>query len=311
MFKLPNLPSPKADIHELADFAELLAWQFGHVSSRDIVAYLGRIDDNDKNIGCEDNEDENTQTLDEVMNEIERRSMACGQEYPFKLERKGTVLRYDVSLEKSQRSLIYRYLLLSTRLNMKNNRVHDSIDGTILLEPLSAHVLRNYLGKEKAKSFVFGTSCDGSFQDRVEYLCQAICEGSGFRNIDEASAQAKDDKLDAVAWVPFSDCLPGQLIVFCQCKTGSNWSEAITELHPEAFIKRWMRDPVIVNPARALCVSEAADRSKWRGHSVYSGILFDRCRMVDFCDDIDGEIEEKIKRWTMAAKSSLNTLFAS
>ena len=74
MFRLPNLPSSQAECHELADFAELLAWDKGSISAREIEAYLGRLGENDHNAGCDDNDDENADEIDEVMNELERRA---------------------------------------------------------------------------------------------------------------------------------------------------------------------------------------------------------------------------------------------
>jgi hypothetical protein len=51
MFKLPGIPSPQAEIHELADFAEWLAWKQGSVSHRQILADLGRLDENEPKRG--------------------------------------------------------------------------------------------------------------------------------------------------------------------------------------------------------------------------------------------------------------------
>lgn len=303
MFKLPNPPSPKAGTHELADFAELLSWVRGSVSEREIVACLGRIDDNDNNVGCTDDDDENAESLDEVMNEIERRVGACGTGYPFHLEMEGSVLRLNDGAQDSTPSIVYLYLLLGTRLNMKDNRIHAEIDGACLLENLSAHVLKNYLGMGRAKAMVFGTSQPGTFEEKVNRLCRELSEGAGFRNLDQAATQANDDKLDAVGWVPFSDGLPGQLIAFAQCKTGSNWRDATAQLQPEAFIKRWMLEPVLVNPLRAYFIAEAADRARWKSDNVCAGVLFDRCRLVDWCD---GVAADDIRRWALAAKNTLS-----
>ena len=125
MFMLPYLPSEKAEHHELADFAELLAWQKGSASAREIIAYLGRLDDNQDNAGCDDNEDETTNELDGVMIELGRRSNACGQGYPFTLELAGSVLRHVPGASEA-RSDVYRYLLLATRLNMKSHSRHKT-----------------------------------------------------------------------------------------------------------------------------------------------------------------------------------------
>ena len=307
MFKLPALPSPQADTHELADFIELLSWELGSTSKREIVAYLGRVDDNDDNEGCDDDDDENSAFLDEVMNEIERRATACGKGYPFCLDLEGTVLRHHTD-DEQEKATVYRYLLMGTRLNMKTNRVHGEIDGTALMEEISAKALQNYLGDLRARSLVFGTAVKGGFSDKVESLCRELCEGVGFESLDECPIDANDDKLDAVAWVPFSDKLPGQLIVFGQCKTGSNWSGLETQLQPAAFIKKWMRGTIVVNPTRAFCVAEAVDRSKWKGTCVIAGILFDRCRLVDFCDNLPPDLLGRIETWTTAAKAAVHVL---
>jgi hypothetical protein len=62
------------------------------------------------------------------MLELERRSDCCGGGYPFELSGMGTVLRDRK--DSSVKSSVYRYLLLSTRLNMQSARVHDDVDGT-------------------------------------------------------------------------------------------------------------------------------------------------------------------------------------
>jgi hypothetical protein len=302
MFKLPGLPSSQAESHELADFAELLAWQKGSVSSREIIAYLGRVDENDNNIGCDDNDDQHGEELDEVMNEIERRAQACGNGYPFALDRQGTVVRY-VGRPTDQRSEIYLYLLLCTRLNMKSNRTHADIDGAALFEQISAEILRLYLGGRRARSLVFGTSAAGAFEDKVNHLCQEIGEGGFYRALDP-KCDANDDKLDTVTWLPFSDKTPCQLVIFGQCKTGSNWAGLTTQLRPDGFIKRWMNTPYLLDPVRAFCISEAANRAKW-SIATYAGLFFDRCRLVDFCEPLNSSLFNRVKAWNSAAKAAI------
>jgi len=304
MFKLPDLPSPQAEIHELADFAELLAWDQGYVSERQILAAMGRIDENDHNVGCDDNDDRNAEGLDEVMNEVERRAAACGNGYPFALEREGTVLRY-LPDDKNTRSDVYRYLLLSTRMNMTDNRTHAKIDGTALLEELAAHALRCYLGQTRSRSIVFGTASEGRFEDKVNNLCNKLGEGGRFRNISGSQVVAQDDKLDAVAWVPFSDKLRSQLVIFAQCKTGSNWGNLVTQLQPDIFIKNWMSEGYLLDPVRAFCISEAEDRSQWFHKQSYAGLFFDRCRIVDFCAELDSNLIKRVKTWYSVAKKTI------
>ena len=302
MFKLPKLPSPRAAMNELADFAEIAAWDCGKVSEREIIAYLGRADDNETNTGVNDDEEVATNFLPLVMNEVERRGISCRNGYPFSLSLEGTVLRYDAKSENSVASSVYRYLLLSTRLNMLKSKVHAGLDGTLLLEYLAAHVLKNYLGA-RGKSFVFGSAESGSFKDKIDRLCNLLQEGVGFRSLDgNAKVNAVDDKLDAVAWAPFSDGTPGQLILVGQCKTGTNWTGLENQLQPDQFAKKWFKRPYfLVTPMRALCLSEEINPTERQKVQIAAGILFDRCRLVDFCDGFDCT---DIDKWTAAAFSS-------
>ncbi|MCA9044342.1 MAG: hypothetical protein KDA69_08480 [Planctomycetaceae bacterium] len=298
MFKLPGHPSRQASVCELADFMELWAMQERLVSCTEVLRYLGRIDENFHNEGCEDDDSDNALVLDDVLNELDRRSKACRGGYPFSLSVEGTRLRHQDSWSKP--SSIYRYLLLSTRLNMLTSKVHGGIDGTELMEVLSAIVLKCYLGKN-ADSLVFGTALSGSFEKRVDTLCKSLGECGGFHPIDPAQVTAKDDKLDAVAWIPFPDEQPGQLIVFAQCKTGTNWQTLSSQLQPEAFGKRWLRRQPLVPPMRAFCVAEVQDPTRWQGACLYAGILFDRCRLVAFSDQV---AIRQFNKWSRAALKS-------
>lgn len=301
MFKLPALPSPRADVHELADFAELLAWQNDSVSAREILAYLGRAGDNEYNEGVDDEDDINADALDDVMIEIDRRSKSCAGGYPFALDLRGTVLRHNPD-DSSERAVVYRYLLLSTRLNMTADKVQADIDGTGLLEEISAAVLRCYLGYTRAQSVVFGTAIGGTFREKVDALCGALGEGGSFEALDPGPVNANDDRLDSVAWVPFSDRRGGKLIIFCQCKTGSSWKDHTTQLQPDAFIQRWMKHrKFLVVPVRAFCVSESTCPTQWGGLVSYAGLLFDRLRLVDFLDRIEPDLLERIRAWNTAA----------
>lgn len=304
MFKLPAMPSARADVHELADFAELLAWQQDSVSAREILAYLGRLGENDFNEGVDDEDDQNADALDEVMGEIDRRSRSCAGGYPFQLDLKGTVVRH-LAADESARADVYRYLLLSTRLNMTAQKVQNGIDGTALLEELSAIVLRCYLGYDRARSIVFGTAVAGGFQEKVTQLCNAIGDGGIFSNVDPGPVDANDDKLDAVAWVPFTDSRRSKLVIFCQCKTGSNWKEHTTQLQPDAFLSRWTSGRRFsLNPVRAFCVSESANPTKWAGLALYAGLLFDRLRLVDFLDQMEDDLLQRIRHWNAAAAAA-------
>lgn len=298
MFKIPGKPSPRATVCELADFMELWAWQNNQVSCTDVLRFLGRVDDNDHNIGCEDDDSENAELVDEVLIELERREKACSGGYPFTLSGTGTMLRHSDSADAG--AAVYRYLLLSTRLNMRDSKTHAKLDGTKLMELLCAQVLKNYLG-EHSQAFVFGTAAGSTFKDQINALCKRLGEGVGFRTIDLGAVTAQDDKLDAVAWIPFRDGRSSQLILFAQCKTGTNWTEMVSQLQPRAFTERWMKRQPAVEPTRVFCAAEVQDPTEWEGVALYAGILFDRCRITAFSHGVDNS---DLIPWTTAAIKS-------
>ena len=307
MFKWPGRPSAHAPEHELADYAELLAWQRNSMSMTTLSRFLGRLAENDYSRGVPE-EEETDQGAEEAYREIERRNEGCGEGYPFEMTQEGYTLRAPQKAD-NRKHVIYRYLLLATRLNMKDNRRHAGIDGALLFEELAAEVAREYLGI-RAESLVFGTAAEiTDFQGKVEALCRRIKEGDGFENRDGAPSNEKDGKLDVVAWKHFTDGLPGKLIAFGQCKTGTNYKNELTQLQPDSFCKKWVRTPLVLTPIRMFFVAEALPRARWRTDSIDAGLLFDRCRIVDFSDEVGADIFEKIEIWTESAATAKETRF--
>ena len=303
MFKWPGEPSPSDEEHELADYVELVAWRDGSMSDVALTRFLGRREDPDYSTGVPE-EDKVDAVAENTFGEIERRREACAGGYPFVLGGSGAVVQRQEHTdgESNARHAIYKYLLLATRLNMKNDRQHGGYDGTRLLEELAAESARSYLGS-RSKSMVFGTavSASGGFRGRVDELCSRMAEGGGFFNHNNTAPRQQDDKLDVVAWTPFSDRLPGQLIMFGQCKTGTYYKDQLTQLQPDAFCSNWLRTQPAVTPARAFFLAEALPRSRWRYSAVNAGVLFDRCRIVDFSRDASTNLLAKIRDWTDAA----------
>jgi hypothetical protein len=278
------------------------SWRTGTASQRDLIAAFGRIDDNDYDDEIDAIEERNAAFLEEALSEIDRRCKVCGAGYPFALETNGMVLRDRAT--GSAQELLYRYLLLGTMLDMNKQKVQNGVDGTALLERLSAETLRQYLGESKARALVFGTAIQGSFKAKVDHLCKEIKEGGGFKNIDPGPTSAKDGKLDSVAWIPFADSLPGKVILFCQCKTGSTWRGQITQLHPEDFATKFMEGHILVNPVRVFCVAESINPLEWNSTTVDGGILLDRCRIVELCEKVSPSLLDEVQTWVSAAMTA-------
>ena len=299
MFKWPGTPSPRADGHELADYAELVCWQEDVTSCAALSKQLGRIEENDYTDGVPEY-DSTDEVIDAAYEEIERRREACNDGYPFEIEDGGYTLRDTLDLN-NHRHLVYQYLLLATRLNMKKDRIHAGIDGTVLFEELAAEVAREYFGT-RAKSYVFGTGMGVTdFEGKVNDLCKRINEGGLFENRSGAPPTARDGKLDIVVWKEFTDGLPSKLIGFGQCKTGTSYMGSLTELQPDSFCDKWLRTNPAVLPIRMFLTSDALSRIHWYNTARDAGLLFDRCRIVDFCHDTNPSVLKKVRSWTRAA----------
>ena len=302
MFKWPNSPSARAPEHELADYAELLCWKQGTVSMTELAQALGRLAENDYSDGVPEEEDIPSD-IEEAFQEIEGRILSCGGGYPFGIGDTGKFL-YRIPYDDNCQHLVYKYLLLATRLNMNENREHGDINGTELLELLSSEVARTYLG-HRAESLVFGTAEDaGDFPAKIDSLCRALGEGGGYSGQGGRGRQKKDDKLDVVAWKPFSDQREGKLIAFGQCKTGTNWKDTLAQLQPDNFCKKWFLSQPALAPVRMFFVSEALSSVDWRNQCIDAGLLFDRCRIVDFTEDISPALTESLQNWTRAASEA-------
>ena len=319
MFKWPGTPSARPPEHELADYAELVCWEQGGTSMNALSADLGRLEENDYSRGLSEEEDapdlgrldarnssggvpeeeKVPQIVEGAYLEIERRKEACRDGYPFIVGEQGYTL-HDNQEARNHKQIIYKYLLLATRLNMNNNRKHADIDGSLLLEKLAAEAARDYLGT-RAESIVFGTAAGSDFQGKINDLCKRINDGDKFHNRNSCSTSKQDDKLDVVAWKHFADRLPGKLIAFGQCKSGTNYRDELTQLQPDVFCRNWLFSPPALTPVRMFFVAEAVSRLDWGSVSSAAGLLFDRCRIVDICDDINGDVLEKVTAWTMAA----------
>ncbi len=296
-FKWPDVPALQEDVHVLADYAELQSWQNQGTSKRNLASSLGRLDENDYADGVPE-EDPGSLKLDAVFDEIGRRQVACGEGYPFCIDSAGHVLRPQRPAKQDQ-FVIYKYLLLATRLNMHRSRMQGDIDGTALFENVAAEAARRYFG-EGAETLVFGAqAATANFVSRVNRLCEDLQEGDGISNRDPSVSRVRDGKLDIVVWKHFADRLPGKLIAFGQCKTGSSYTE--NDLHPAGFCEKWLRTSLPVKPLRLFLVAEALRRDRWSMHSIDNGLQFDRCRIVDCCDRIDHDVMKQVRRWTAAA----------
>lgn len=310
MFRLPNTPTPGAKNSELADYMELQCWIQSRVSQQEVLSLLSRAAENvdiggETYTGCEDEDDEQESQLDDVLSEIDYRQKSCGGGYPFKLERGGILLPDPTAIGATQ-GIAYLFCLAATRLNMSSDRMQNKIDGTAEMEYLSAAALEHYLGGKQSRSMVFGTASANGFEDSVRALCKDLNEPTTYNPSIHAPTYVKDDKLDAVAWIPHANNSPGQLILFAQAKTGTSWRSLGNRLKPEAFQKKWLNNSFLVDPITAFCVAEALSASRLVEIHYDYGLFFDRCRLVSCASKLDSARKTRMAKWVAGAKKRIN-----
>ena len=299
-FIWPNEPTTGARAADFADYAELLCLRDGACSMTKLSRDLGRLEENDYESGVPEYS-ELDEDIELAFKEIERRLIACGdQRYPFSVTATGQSI--ILSGEPTPGHLLYCYLLLSTRLNMQSDRTHAGIDGTLLFEHVSAAIAVSFWG-QRADAMVFGTGAEqGGFEAKVNLLCERLGEGGGFVNRNNGPVTQNDGKLDVVVWKGFNDGRTGRLIGFGQCKTGRNWRDSLTQLQSSAFVKSWLCDAPPVDPVRLFFVSEVVGDELWYSQITQGGLLFDRCRVMDyFSEDMPETTMQDVTTWVAAA----------
>ena len=297
-FKWPGSPSSYASGSEIADYAELCAWQKSAISIEKIAKQLGRLDDNDYSDGVPEDDFALNRPVEEAFAEIETRIKICEEDYPFSFAEHGNTIHLNLNYS-NQKHTIYLFLLLATRLNMSDNKKHDEYDGTKLFEYLSAEVVREYFGNG-AMSCVFNDLA-ANFEGKINRLCENIGEGMGFANRNQKNPKKIDDGLDIVVWKNFSDNCASKLMGFGQCKTGTDYFDSLSRIYPEKFCSKWMVNMPVVWPVRLFFVAEALSRINWYSTATDAGLLFDRCRVIDTGGNISNDVFSTILKWTLAA----------
>ena len=154
MFKLfTQRPTGEDHIIDICDYMEVksLISKHGEVSLNEILKEFLEPADEEIPDGVNDYADKIRSRIEMVVAECERRKNACGGNYPFDLEFAGELIKFKGFDEPS--SFTYVYLLLSTRLNMKDNKIFNNINGTEILEFISAEVTKTILDRTAKHSF--------------------------------------------------------------------------------------------------------------------------------------------------------------
>ena len=311
MIALPALQS--SSVAEIADFAEVecLRRRGRSASVTHVSRVLGRETSSD--------DDDIHPVICDAFGDLASRVHECGPigRYPYDLSENQNVIR--LSRPSSRYSYLYQYLLLSTRLNMNTQKVQAGEDSTELFELLCAEVAKNFFSTDlvPASSLVFGTGryakdrTDAQpipkkgFARAIDELCRELGEGGGFQNhAGNERITAKDGRLDVVVWRGFRDGRVSRLIAMGQCKTGRNWKNAVDSLQPDNFLAKWVKTRPANVPLRMFFVTERVG-TNWHNLAVDAGLLFDRCRIMEYADHTSDDLHARIRAWVEGAHANL------
>ena len=295
MFSRPNRNDPPSVV---ADYIEYQCFRLNTpVSPYSLRSLFSMSDDELENEGVESSDDFSIDTIEDGIKECKLRAESCRSVYPFSVEANTVVLAPNDGVNKE----IYLFLLLATRLDMKDESRHAGHDATKLFEELCADVSTEYFGKH-SKSLVFGTADGGSFKDKVERVINSLCLTSSFRIPLGSTGRQKDATVDVVAWIPFSDKKDSQMIAIGQCKTGTHWEGMLNDTRPDVFFDSHFTNRPFAGVERMFFMAESNGIYKWEERSRAAGILFDRTRIMEFLPScINDSLLRRITEWNVSA----------
>ena len=251
--------------------------------------------------------------LDFTIREIQERTAICGAaHYPFKLADASDRGLEAKTLADASGFWLYVFLLLTTRLNMKERQILAGVNAPLLFEEICEAALRT-IGGQRTVVHRFGTSAGSqNFAERLKTFFKELDEYP-LRTDRDIPKHGGDDGLDLALWNKFSwqgetrwrpevGSPRGKFIILAQCKTGTSWDEAaVNRLRPRNFFGKWMKRLPRGQASRAFMVACRVEPQKMEDYQE-DCIFFDRCRIVDYAAaNLPADVLPRIVAWTDAA----------
>lgn len=291
--------------HILADWLEINALldADGNASIQELI---GLLSNGAENVMGEDQIGDSASEIaaQETMNEILRRSIACGDSYPYEVT--GSIIQLKADWVNY---LSYVFPLLISYFGVDSAHFTETyhVFGKYF-EELNADALKNYISSDdypaSTKVFGFPRSDNTRFSKAVEELCKTI---PGFTAINTELAKVQQDGgLDIIAWKKFPDELSGAMVFLCQSAMGKNWQEKLFEASSiRGFINMPSDALTGVFIPHTVDTSSRVDEERWSVYTNRAGRIFERCRIAHLSPHWDHERAKTLCSTTIANLSAI------
>lgn len=245
------------------------------------------------------------QGRENITNEISRREQLLGDVYPLFRDGEGFSLR-----EPREQWLPYSFLLMASLNQSFAELVYADGVASVparLFEELTSQALRTYVGGQAIRIGANRRApVPAAFPAAVAYAANELREDCTYGGLEPQIGG--DDGCDVIAWRPFPDAQPSQLIVLAQCGIGLGWKAKRSELDEDVWAEHinWHAKPV-----HAFAVPFVHETGNtWRETSKRGGVLLDRLRLASLIDAaaIPDHVRQEVEDWLVTRQQAVSAL---
>lgn len=242
--------------------------------------------------------------------ELSKRSGWLKNHYPIEVDGDAALLQEQMAAQE-----VYQFLvLLRARQLYQRALEDDGSESGLLFEELVRHALGAYVGARPEHQVRFGVA--GGFRgdglpqplaEAVQELSRRMFEKPGL----VSSGGRGDFKADAVAWKPFGDERPGQLVMIGQATISEgHWKR---EEPPNRWTDREPPDTRLIRfrarPLTAVAFPETLSLTSpdVLDGMTFSSVPFDRLRLLSVLNDEDlpSDLRNSMRVWGRELKARL------
>jgi hypothetical protein len=291
--RIDVINEPKYQHHLYADYVELVSLiSNDFVSASDIV---DRLSDNgmkfplekeklDGAIGLIDTEIDDTKEawINIIFEVLSERKELYSLSYPFEIVGSRIIKKKKLNSINE----FYIFLLISSSLKFFS-KLQNVL--TAEFEIISEIVLKNYLpSKAIVKAFGNNTEFEGNAKTKIEQLATILNIETDKYELAQISTQnSKEEGLDIIGWIPFSDSNPNVILILVQCGCGKEWySKKFETSRYENYFHFYKQTPI-----HSLFIPYALSNKDGRFYQskdiVKPTLVFERYRIIEYLISVE------------------------